>query len=296
MSLAGYMFCKMCEKSDKKRDEGLTIPEDIEYVRDIRYGENKKYHILDICWPKYIDNRAIDCKIDKLPVIINVHGGGYVYGTKEVYQFYAAALAQKGFVVINYNYRLAPKYKFPAPLFDLNAVIQWSVTHRDVYPIDTDHVFLIGDSAGAQIACQYGCIYSNEAYGRIMEMNKPNVTIKALSFACGSYDLKKRIELEGKKGVIRDYLSGNPYRFGEKLDVLEHITKDYPPVFLFSAKGDFLIEECEPMAKFFVNKGVWCEYKIYGNEQTFHVFHVDMRNEFGVLANQDQIHFFKKHL
>ncbi len=294
VSLESYVFCKMCTKSDKKRDEGLTIPDDVEYLRDIRYGKNKKYHILDICWPKCVDGKSVDCKKDKLPVIINVHGGGYVYGRKEVYQFYAANLAQKGFVVINYNYRLAPKFKFPAPLEDLNEVIKWSLNNQGTYPIDTECVFLIGDSAGAQIACQYGCIYSNEEYEKIMAINKPKVTIKGLGFACGSYDLKKRIQQEGIRGVIRDYLTRNPERFGEKLDVIEHITKNYPPVFLFSSNGDFLMEECRLMAQLLENKGIFCEYKIYGNEQTGHVFHVDMRNEFADLANEDQTQFFKK--
>ena len=294
MSLQGYVFCKMCKKSDLKRDKGLTIPRDIEYIKDIRYGKNKKYHILDICWPKYIDERLIDCSKDKLPVIINVHGGGYVYGNKEVYQYYAANLAQKGFVVINYNYRLAPRYKFPAPLEDLNEVIKWSLEHQDDYPVDMENVFLIGDSAGAQIACQYGCIYSNSQYERIMEITKPKVTIKALSLACGMYDLKKRIVAEGKTGVIRDYLTANPERFGEKLDIIEHITGNFPPVFLFTAKGDFLMEECQPMAELLESKGVQCEYKIYGNEQTGHVFHVDMRNEYSTIANQNQTEFFKR--
>ena len=129
MSLAGYIFIKMCEKADKKRDAGLTIPDDVEYVRDIRYGRNKKYNELDICWP-------IEAKPKKkYPVIISIHGGGYVYGTKEVYQFYAAHLASKGFAVVNFNYRLAPKYKFPAPLEDLERVILWLLKNEKDYPI-----------------------------------------------------------------------------------------------------------------------------------------------------------------
>jgi len=88
----------------------------------------------------------------------------------------------------------------------------------------------------------------------------------------------------------------NPLKFGEKLDVLEHITKEYPPTYLFSSGGDFLLEECEIMADFLKEKEVMCEYKIYGNEQTRHVFHVDMKNEFSAEANNDQTEFFKRFL
>lgn len=288
MSLSSYIFCKMCTKSDRKRDEGLEIPKDVEYIRNIRYGENKKYHTLDICWPKGMDEK------DRLPVIVSVHGGGYVYGSKEVYQFYAASLARQGFVVINYNYRLAPKYKFPAPLEDLNAVLNWMLKQQKDYPVDVDKVFLVGDSAGAQIASQYGAMYANSEYQAIMGIEVPKITLRALGLCCGTYDLQKRIREDAGKGVMRDYLGKDPERFAEKLDVLEYIDENYPPTYLFSSKGDFLMKECQPMAEFLKNKGVECEYKIYGNEQTGHVFHVDMRNEFSAEANREQLEFFKK--
>ncbi|MBR6666002.1 MAG: alpha/beta hydrolase [Lachnospiraceae bacterium] len=287
MSLAAYYFCKMCTKADKKRDEGLEIPKDIEYVRDIRYGENKKYHTLDICWPKKEAG-------ERLPVIISVHGGGYVYGSKEVYQFYAASLAQMGFSVVNFNYRLAPKYKFPAPLVDLNAVIGWLLEHLKEYPVDMQKVFLVGDSAGAQIASQYGALYSNKEYASVMEMEVPKFTLKALGLCCGTYDLKKRAMEAAGKGVMRDYMGKDIRKYGEKLNVLDYITADYPPAYLFSATGDYLKEECQPMAELLRSKGVRSEYKIYGNERTYHVFHVDMRNEFGKEANGEMVAFFKE--
>ena len=286
MSLGGYIFRKMCTKSDVKRDAGLEIPEDAEYIRDIRYGRNKKYHTLDICWPK-------DMK-GKLPVIISVHGGGYVYGNKEVYQFYAASLAQRGFAVVNYNYRLAPKYKFPAPLEDLNAVIKWMLSNRDNYPIDLDRVFMVGDSAGAQIASQYAVIYSDRDYRNIMDFKKPKLKLRAVGLCCGCYDLKKRIINEGTRGVIKDYLTKNPSGFGEKLDILEHVTKDFPPAYIFTARGDFLKEDNEEMYKLLKSKGVKCEFKIYGKDKTGHVFHVNMRDEFSAEANDDQMEFFRR--
>ncbi len=288
MSLASYIFCKMCTKSDKKRDEGLEIPEDVEYVRNIRYGENKKYHTLDICWPKRIEEK------DKLPAIVSVHGGGYVYGNKEVYQFYCASLCRIGFVVINFNYRLAPKYKFPAPLEDLTAVLNWLLVRQKEYPVDMEKVFLVGDSAGAQIASQYGALYANKEYRKVMDIEVPDIKLCGLGLCCGTYDLKKRIREDDGKGVMRDYLGKEPEKYGEKLDVLKYISKDYPPTYLFSSKGDFLVEECKTMADLLSDRGVECEYKIYGKEETGHVFHVDMRNEFSGEANLEQMEFFKR--
>lgn len=288
MSLQAYIFRHMCTKSDKKRDFGLEIPDNIMYIRDIKYGSDDKYNILDICYPKNKSDK-------KLPLIISIHGGGYVYGTKEIYQFYCADLARRGFAVINFNYRLAPKYKFPAPLEDLQKVIDWIVEYKDRYPVDLSNTFLVGDSAGAQLASQYGAIYSNEEYRKIMRFKDPEITIRALGLCCGTYDLKKNAETE-KKGLIRDYLGPAPEKFGEKLNVLNYITADFPPSYLFSSGGDFLREECAPMAELLKKTGVEAKYRIYGDELDGHVFHVNIKLRIATKANDDQMQFFKEHI
>lgn len=86
---------------DDKRDAGLPteIPE-VERINDLSYGPDPKWNLLDIYLPKK--------RTGKVPVIISIHGGGWVYGTKETYQFYGLGLAKEGFAFVNFNYRLAP--------------------------------------------------------------------------------------------------------------------------------------------------------------------------------------------
>ena len=80
-------------KGDRKRDAGLKTPEDVKRFDDISYGPDRKYQLLDVYRLKDAEG--------KLPVIVSVHGGGWVYGTKETYQFYCMSLAQRGFAVVN---------------------------------------------------------------------------------------------------------------------------------------------------------------------------------------------------
>ena len=92
--------------SDKKRDEGLSVPADIVRFDDILYGDDKKFRkwqFLDVYRPKEIPLK------EKIPVIVSVHGGAWVYGDKDVYQWYCMRLAQRGFAVVNFSYRLAPE-------------------------------------------------------------------------------------------------------------------------------------------------------------------------------------------
>ena len=287
ISEEGRLFIENCTIADSKRDEGLTIPESIEYISGISYGPDEKYQNLDICFPKENDG--------KLPVIVSVHGGAYVYGSAALYRFYAADLAKRGFAVINFDYRLAPYAKFPAPLEDLNAVLEKIATKEftDKYPLDINNVFIVGDSAGAQITCQYGTIFTNDEYRKLFKLNKPAITLRGLGLNCGKYVFLDE-ELDPKReSIYTDYFGENPRAFGEMLEGYKYTTKDFPPSYILSAPADFLLPFAEPTRDYLQNLGVKCECKIYGDETTGHVFHVDVRSEIGKQANDDETEFFK---
>ena len=76
MSKSGVCFRLMATLGDKKRDKNLVEPEDVEKLSNIPYASTDKYNLLDIYYPKKAEGL--------LPVIVKIHGGGYVYGTKEV--------------------------------------------------------------------------------------------------------------------------------------------------------------------------------------------------------------------
>ena len=123
MSQASDTMRREWKINDAKRDAGLTTPDDIQRFDDIQYGPDPVENKLDVYRPKNAQG--------KIPVIVSVHGGGWVYGDKELYQFYGMTLAQRGFAVVNFTYRLAPEVKFPAPLEDTNNVISWMYVNQE---------------------------------------------------------------------------------------------------------------------------------------------------------------------
>lgn len=288
MSVESFSFWFFASRSDAKRDRGLKTPEDIRRIDRIPYGPDARWNTLDVYRPRG--------KAGKLPVIVNIHGGGYVYGSTKQYQFYCMGLAQRGFAVVSFNYHLAPKYKFPTPVRDTNLVMEWICRKAEIYGFDTDNVVIVGDSAGAQLASQYAVICTDPEYAKIMEITPPEFSLRAVGLNCGMYDLKERAgEIPGNKLMI-DYFTKDPSVYGKKLDVLSHVTEKFPPAYLLSAKGDFLVEQCRPMAELIRSKGVPCEYRIYGDEKTGHVFHLDMRSDLARKANDEEIAFIREHL
>ena len=166
--------------SDDKRDEGLTTPEDIVRFDNISYGPYGSDNLLDIYHQKEVTKPQ--------KTIISVHGGGWVYGSKEQYQFYGMRLAQRGFTFVNFNYRLAPEHKYPAALEDINQVFCFVRDHAKEYAIDTDHLFVVGDSAGAQLSTQYLTICSNPEYAKQFPFVPSGLKVRAVGLNCGVYD------------------------------------------------------------------------------------------------------------
>lgn len=279
--------------SDAKRDEGLTTPSDIKRLDDISYGPYGKENLLDIYMLKNVS--------DVQPTIVNIHGGGWVYGCKEIYQFYCMSLAERGFTVVNINYRLAPETRFPGAVEDINQALTFISEHSKEYFIDSNNLFLIGDSAGGQLVSHYATVYSNKEFASMFDFIVPNITIKAVGLNCGAYDTREMAK-PGMDNLFLDYLGFTdkpeiPEDILNRVDALSYMNKDFPPAYIMSAQNDFLKANVEPMYNHLISLGVTCEKKIYGTvEQTeiAHVFEVNIKLPEATKCNDDECNFFKK--
>ena len=290
MSIQSILFNLNASRSDKKRDDAIPLPEGVSECRNISYGPHGKWNLLDVYIPKGTNQ--------PMPTIVSIHGGGYVYGTKEIYRRYGMDMARRGFAFVNFNYRLAPKWKFPTPLHDTNSVMVWICKNAARYHLDPSRIILVGDSAGAQMASQYAAIATNPEYAAHFDMKVPKIRIRALGLNCGLYD---PISFCGEKpkGIEKDYLGARIDAADPRLQVLDAITGDYPAAFITTACHDFLRPCAEPMFNHLVSKGVKAQWRCYGNEadKTIgHVFHVNILLPDAILCNDDSAAFFRKYL
>ena len=290
MSLESILFNIGAKRSDKKRDAAIPLPEGITQCRNIRYGPHGDWNLLDVYYPDGTDT--------PLPTIVSIHGGGYVYGSKEIYRRYGMDMARRGFAFVNFNYRLAPKWKFPAALADTNAVHHWVRANARRYHLDPERIILVGDSAGAQLASQYAAIHTNPEYASLFELSLPKVTIRALGLNCGRYDMVDWMAKK-RKGLALDYLGKEIPADDPRLDVLSAVNGNYPPAYITTAHNDFLKAEAEPMFRFLNSKGVSCGWKCYGSPEqknVAHVFHVNILLPEAIACNDDAAAFFRKYL
>ena len=290
MSFDSIMFNIRASKSDKQRDAAIPLPEGVTEFRDICYGSHGSDNLLDVYIP--------EGTAEPLPTIVSIHGGGYVYGSKEIYRRYGMDMARRGFAFVNFNYRLAPRWKFPTPLHDTNAVLNWVCKNAVRYHLDPSRVILLGDSAGAQLTSQYAAMYAKPEYAALFRMQMPPVQIRCVGLFCGMYDMKERASGK-RKGIHLDYLGKTLSPEDPRFAVLENIGSNYPPAFLATACHDFLRPCAEPMYNFLTGKSVPAQWHCYGTEEDAsigHVFHVNILLPEAKQCNDDAAEFFKRYV
>ena len=290
MSLTGILFNISAARSDKKRDAAIALPEGVAECRNISYGPHGKDSLLDVYYPAGTTSA--------LPTIVSIHGGGYVYGTKEIYRRYGMDMARRGFAFVNFNYRLSPKWKFPTPLADTGAVLEWVLQNRHRYHLDPDRIILLGDSAGAQLTSHYAAIHTNPDFAALFPIRVPKVTIRAVGLFCGMYDIPK-FALGEHRGLAHDYLGRKFDLSDPRLNVLGSVTEAFPPAFVITSCCDFLHDEAKPMHDFLSGKGIQTEYHCYGTpeeREVGHVFHVNIIHPEAIRCNDDAAAFFKRYV
>jgi acetyl esterase len=87
------------------------------------------------------------------PLVINFHGGGFVYGNLTAADWLCGNVAGRaGVTVVSVEYRLAPEHPAPIPYEDCWAATRWLVEHAAELGVDRTRVSLMGESAGGNLA------------------------------------------------------------------------------------------------------------------------------------------------
>ncbi len=169
--------------------------------------------------------------------VIVIHGGSWAEGDSKQLPDLNSYLANKGYHVAAINYRLAPKYKSPAPVEDVKEVITHLTANSEKLKIDTSKFVLLGRSAGGQIALC--AAYTN---------NLPN--IKGVISFYAPADMVWGARIKGNPLVLNtdkvftDYLGGLidqvPQKYSEA-GAVDHINKNSTPTLIIHGAHDAMV-------------------------------------------------------
>lgn len=267
-------------ENDALRDMGLITPPDVIRLDDIHYGDEED-QVLDVYMPKV--------RTGKLPVIVSVHGGGWVYGDKERYQFYCMNMAERGFAVINYTYRLMPEHPFPSALEDTQLVMEWLSKNISFLNLDPKHIFMMGDSAGAHYLSLYiGALTDDKGKKKFPFVHK-TVDICAMALHCGMYQPKDPSTVKLLEAHLGSYTI-------DDLDATRYVNNSFPPVYMMTCADDFLKKQALILAAAMIEEKVPYTQRFYtnGREKLEHCYFLDLHHPLAEQTNSDTAHFFKQ--
>lgn len=281
---------KVLEKWLTKHDKENPFPNDkVKISENISYLDDNKFHLMDIYQP--YNNEKI------LPIIINIHGGGFLLGKKEVNKLYCAELAQKGYIVFCVEYPLSPKAKIIDILNDLIIAINKINEIAIDYNGDNNNLYLTGDSAGAYLCVYLSALKNNPNLNHLLKIkNKIIPTIKGLGLISGMFYTNKFDQigvfvpkLIYGKNYKKNY--NNAYYNIENKEIISYLS----PCFLVTNKGDFLrhysIEFSKTLTKYNI------KYKllnINSKKMLPHAFVAMLpETEEAKIANNEMIEFLK---
>ena len=147
------------------------------------------------------------------PAVLLVHGGGWLGGTKEGYNAMGPRLAAHGFTACSINYRLAPKYPYPAAMDDCHHAIRWLRANAKRFDIDPEHVGALGDSAGGHLVALIGVRDARPGTDR--ELSKYRSRPDAVVSNYGAHELVRMWQIEQAHKPLTEWLGGPPEQFAK---------------------------------------------------------------------------------
>lgn len=283
---------KSCSASDAKVHEAQTPPENIVKHKDIAYiDDGNPYHMLDVFYPEGATGN--------LPVIIDIHGGGWMYASKDLNEYYCLALAQRGYVVFSMSYRLVPDVTVNEQIQDVAFALKWISENMKNYPCNCENIMLTGDSAGGQLAVYSVVLAQSEELRDIFGTVNPDMEFSALVLTSPVAYMKSggAFSIYTKKLWGDDYKKKATYNYMDLDEIIDY-ADNMPPTYFITSSGDSLAHSQTIKAyELFNEKSIKCELADYGkitDKELPHVFSVlEPFDEAGSLAIDSALFFYE---
>ncbi len=171
------------------------------------------------------------------PTVIDVHGGGWLFGSRADEAPIGRALAARGYTVVAPDYRLAPRWRFPTQLADVDDAIASIARARVALDADTARVAIMGRSAGAELALL-------AAYDPQPLRVRAAIGYYAPVDLTAGYRRLPSFDPANVRSMLRAYVGGTPERYPDRYRAaspIRLVSHALPPTFLIAGDRDQLV-------------------------------------------------------
>lgn len=261
-----------------KRFANITVEKDIVY--DKNYSQ--------ICAGDLYYDKRYKGK-GKYPVVLNIHGGGFVCGDKKHRKSISSYYANKGWLVYNINYRLSPDFPFPSANIDCMNALNFLRELEEKYNLDLNRVVVTGDSAGGYFAAYLVAASTNKALREKIGIPDPKVKIAGLMSFSGLYNfelaLQAKLPFDLTRSIAesflgieisKDFSNLKDYPYLHETSPSNYVNADWCAVFLSYAEKDFF---CKGQGKSLVEQLKQVGVEVYSHSSRKatdnHCYHLD---------------------
>jgi acetyl esterase/lipase len=210
----------------------VAIAGDYRIVPNIVYGTESNFETkLDLYLPR--GDRG------PLPTLIQIHGGGWVGGSKEANALRFLPYLEMGWAVVNVQYRLGPVALAPAAVEDCLCALRWVIRNAEQYGLDTSRIVVTGYSAGGHLALTTGMIPASAGLDRQCPGNEP-LQVAAIVNWYGITDVGDLLEGANMRSYAVEWLGSMPDRkaIADRLSPLTYVRGGQPPVLTIHGDAD----------------------------------------------------------
>lgn len=178
-----------------------------------------------------------------LPVVLFIHGGGFISGDKDSKNRQLRKFAEKGFVAASAMYRLSPEYRFPSQVEDIKLAIRFLKANANRFSINPDRIIVVGASAGSYLAVMAGVTGNSDAFsnhGLYIDQTSSVRAVVAQSSPIGNFTLPKYRE----SLTVQRLVNASAQDFSKTLQQMSPVTyldPSDPPFFLSHGTEDELV-------------------------------------------------------
>lgn len=226
------------------------------------------------------------------PLIVWVHGGGFIGGDKIEVAAFATALAKEGYRVAVMNYALVPHAKYPIPVLQVSEFL---------HALNEKHIVIAGDSAGAHIASQWLLTQTNTDY-TFVDVPKMDIVVHGALLYCGPYDAIGIVQNASSTLMRRAFHYIGWGYFGTKkwatidalapTTVMNYVTPHFPPSYITDGNKLSFEVQGKALTEALTAQDVYVKTRFFEPAvETFHEYQFMLDTEPAQLALRDTLDF-----
>lgn len=215
--------------------EGTTLHGNIPYLQD-----TLKKHLLDIYLPPNAKG--------KIPLVIWVHGGGWLSNDKYSDMGYmketVAEIINQGYALASIDYRFSTQATFPAQMLDCNAAVSYLYDQASNYGFDTERFALMGFSAGGHLASMLGLSINQKVDEFFVPGTSRNFKFKAVVDFYGPADLTLfpgAIDAKSPEGLLIGAAPLDRPDLAKMASPIHFVDEQDPPFLIIHGEKDDLV-------------------------------------------------------